>query len=77
MPTQEELEGVYDKGKTYKSDCGNDVHLTELIRLSRTWAWTSVTRGIEAAFFGFDGVGRCWTTSVTDSGRVLPVRSGK
>ena len=32
MPTQNELAGLYDAAKTYKSDCGYDVHLTELIR---------------------------------------------
>ena len=34
MPTQDELAGLYDAAKTYKSDCGYDVHLTALIRLS-------------------------------------------
>ena len=39
MPTQDELAGLYDKAKTYKSDCGYDVHLTELFHLTCTWAW--------------------------------------
>ncbi len=34
MPTYDELAGLYDKLKTYKSDCGWNVHLTELIRLT-------------------------------------------
>ncbi len=35
MPTQDELAGLYDTAKTYRSDCGsNDLHLTELIRLT-------------------------------------------
>ena len=29
MPTQDELAGLYDKAKTYRSACGDDVHLTE------------------------------------------------
>jgi hypothetical protein len=33
MPTQDELAGLYDAGKTYKCNCGHDAHLTELIRL--------------------------------------------
>ncbi len=45
MPTQDELAGLYDAAKTYESDCGYDVHLTELIRLTCSWAWASETRG--------------------------------
>jgi hypothetical protein len=36
-PTQDELAGLYDMAKTYKSDCGVTVHLTELIRLTCSW----------------------------------------
>jgi tetratricopeptide (TPR) repeat protein len=58
MPTLDELGGLYDAGKSYKSDCGYsdlsyDVHLTELIRLTCTWAWTSETRGSDAETVGF------------------------
>jgi len=78
MPTQDELAGLYDSAKIYRSSCGFDVHLTELIRLSCTWAWASETRGSDAAYFGFyDGI-RYWGPQSYDSYyRALPVRSGK
>jgi len=54
LPTTSELAGLYDKAKTYKSYCptavdelgatANEVHLTELIRLSCTREWTSQMR---------------------------------
>jgi len=78
MPTQDELAGLYDAGKTYKPNCGYDVHLTELIRLSCTWAWASETRGSDAALFSFRTGHRYWgPQSGGDAGRALPVRSGK
>ena len=74
MPTQDEIAGLYNAGKSYKSDCGYDVHLTELIRLTSTAQWTSETRGSDAAFFRFyDGI-RFWYPQSGDT-RVLPVRS--
>ena len=78
MPTQDELAGLYDAGKTYKSDCGYDVHLTELIRLTCTGPWTSETRGSLAATFGFNIGARDWFPQSNDRYyRALPVRSGK
>ena len=79
MPTQDELAGLYDAGKTYKSDWGYDVHLTELIRFSHTWVWASETRGSEAAAFYFTGGNRVWArqTYFNAGRRALPVRSGK
>ena len=80
MPTQDELAGLYDAGKTYMSDCGDDVHLTDLIRLTCTLAWASEKRGSEAAYFGFYYGGRNWFQLVSQSHgnlRALPVRSGK
>ena len=78
MPTQDELAGLYDAAKTYKSDCGYDVHLTELIRLTCSWAWASETRGSDAAFFNFDIGLRGWGHQSNGNGtRALPVRSGK
>jgi Protein of unknown function (DUF1566)/Ankyrin repeats (3 copies)/Ankyrin repeats (many copies) len=54
LPTLSELTGLYDKTKTYKSYCPtavnelgelmNEVHVTELIRLSCTREWTSQER---------------------------------
>ena len=78
MPTQDELAGLYDAAKTYKSDCGYDVHLTELIRLSCSTLWASKTRGSGGARFHF-GVGpRVWTPQLFGRGdRALPVRFGK
>jgi hypothetical protein len=78
MPTQEELAGLYDTAKTYKSDCGIDAHLTELIRLTCTAPWALETSGSTAAIFGFDPGRRYWAPQSRDHGtRALPVRSGK
>ena len=78
MPTQEELARLYDTGKTYRSDCGKNTHLTELIRLTCTAPWASETRGSDAAIFGFDPGTRYWAPQSRDHGtRALPVRSGK
>jgi hypothetical protein len=78
MPTQDDLAGLYNPAKTYKSDCGHDVHLTALIRLTCFWAWASETRGSDAADFGFTGDGRFWHPQLDATGaRALPVRSVK
>jgi hypothetical protein len=78
MPTQDELAGLYDKDKAYKSACGNTVHLTELIRLTCSWTWASETRGSDAAGFNFLHGVRAWVRQSHDGGlRALPVRSGK
>ena len=77
MPTGSELRGLYDATKTYKSNCGYDVHLTELIRLSCGWAWTSETHGSDAAFFNVNAGGRGWDLQSRGGYRALPVRSGK
>ena len=78
MPTQDELAGLYDATKTYKSECGYFSHLTELIRLTCSFAWASETSGSEATYFAFDYGNRYWyQQSSDDSMRALPVRSGK
>jgi hypothetical protein len=78
MPTQEELAGLYDMGKSYKSDCGMNAHLTELICLTCTAPWAFEKRGSEAAIFGFDPGKRYWAPQSRDHGtRALPVRSVK
>jgi hypothetical protein len=85
MPTQNELAGLYDEAKTYKSVCtvlfgGQwNLRLTELIRLTCNWAWASETRGSDAALFVFNGGGlRSWNLKTAgDSRRALPVRSAK
>ncbi len=78
MPTQDELAGLYDEAKTYKSACGYDSHLTELICLSCYRAWASETRGSEASNFNFlDGLRSWYPQSGDNCYRALPVRSGK
>jgi hypothetical protein len=82
MPTQDELAGLYDETKAYKSDCGDgkDVHLiTELIHVRCGWVWASETRGDQAAYFLFyDGKRKwCSQSDVSYNLRALPVRSGK
>ena len=78
MPTQDELAGLYDAAKTYKSDCGYDVHLTELIRLTCPDSWASETRCSGAAYFSFIIGKRFWySLSGSNLYRALPVRSGK
>ncbi|MEK6653551.1 MAG: DUF1566 domain-containing protein, partial [Thermodesulfobacteriota bacterium] len=61
MPTQDELAGLYESSKSYRSACGHDVHLTELIRLTCEAPWSSETSGSDATFFDFlDGL-QPWT----------------
>lgn len=83
MPTLDELGGLYDAGKSYKSDCGYsdlsyDVHLTEVIRLTCTLVWTSETRGSDAEIVSFL-YGRHTLKNQRDPSamRALPVRSGQ
>ena len=84
MPTQDELAGLYDRDKTYQSECREllfktwDIHLTELIRLTCIAPWASETRGSEAANFYFDqGLRHSYPQSKAYLNRALPVRSGK
>jgi hypothetical protein len=83
MPTLDELAGLYDAGKTYKSECralfgSLDIHLTELIRLTCSRAWASETHGSWAAAFDFRNSDRIWLRpEYEDNCRALPVRSGK
>jgi hypothetical protein len=84
MPTLNELAGLYDKAKTYKSECpdskvsGADVHLTELIRLTCVAPWASETSGTCAWQFDLNGGGRyCFPPVNGPIYRALPVRSSK
>jgi len=83
MPTLDELAELYDKDKTYQSECRvffstYAVHLTELIRLTCSWVWASETRSSAAAYFEFYGGERLWyNRSGGNVSRALPVRSGK
>jgi len=77
MPTQDELAGLYDSDKSYRSMCG-DVKLTKLIRLTCGAPWASETRGSDAALFYFYYGSRTWVRqSYGRSARALPVRSLK
>lgn len=81
MPTQNELAGLYDAGKSRPGACNTSypIHVaTELIDITCLTPWASETRGSEAAFFDFNGGGRHWTPQSRDNGiRALPVRFGK
>jgi hypothetical protein len=81
MPTQDELAGLYDGGKSYKATQRDyNVKLTELIRLSTCCTWASETSGSEAAFFYFNVGLRNWSPQSYANDvvlRALPVRSGK
>ena len=77
MPTQDELAGLYDNDKSYRSMCG-DVKLTKLIRLTCGAPWASETRGSDAALLYFYYGSRSWVRqSYGRSARALPVRSLK
>ncbi len=77
MPTQDELAGLYDSDKSYRSMCG-EVKLTKLIRLTCGAPWASETRGSDAALFYFYYGSRTWVRqSYGRSARALPVRSFK
>lgn len=75
MPTHDELAGLYDNDKSYRSMCG-DVKLTKLIRLTCGASWASEARGSDAALFYFYYGSRSWVRqSYGRSARALPVRS--
>ncbi|MGV8057807.1 MAG: DUF1566 domain-containing protein [Smithellaceae bacterium] len=78
MPRQDELAGLYDETKTYKSDCNYDVHLTELIHLTSPDPWAAETTGFKAVYFSYViGKGFWYTLSGINLFRALPVRSAK
>jgi len=74
MPTQDELEGLYDR-----SIIGNnDFHLTTMITLTASCSWATETRRSAAAYFHFGNGSRHLTDPSNNiNGRVLPVRSFK
>jgi hypothetical protein len=79
MPTLAELAGLYNAAKTYKANCGANVHLIELIHFTCCCPWASETRGSDAAAFSFSVGGRGWFAQTVDTGghRAIPVRSIK
>lgn len=79
MPTQDELAGLYDSSKSYKTTQeAYKVYLTESIQLSACCPYASETRDSEAAFFHFNFGTRVWLhQSYSSRSRALPVRSIK
>ena len=81
MPTQDELGGLYDAGKSRPVTCNTSYSIyvaTELIDITCFYPWASETRGSAAANFSFWGGKRVWHQQSYDStGRALPVRSGR
>ena len=80
LPTQGELEAIYSAAKPFKTACGFDAYLTNLIKVSCVMIWGSDTFGAEASsfYFGPDG-GQSFLAkkSTTNNYRVLPVRRAK
>ncbi|MDX9822108.1 MAG: DUF1566 domain-containing protein [Syntrophales bacterium] len=81
MPTQDELNSLYDAGKSRPAACfpSYSIHAsTDLIRLTCTWYHASETRGSEKAYFNF-GLGNknFSNSSGITTERVLPVRSAR
>ena len=84
MPTQDELEGLYDASKSHTRkvacDLGIQIHLvTELIDITCIGSWADETSGpARAYFFLFNNGVRNWTTHASGLYyRALPVRSAK
>lgn len=82
MPTQDELAGLYDAGKSRPGACNTlyPIHVaTELIDITCFAPWASETRWSGAAYFGFFIGDRGWYHQSIEfsSLRALPVRSGK
>jgi len=79
MPSQDELAGLYDAGRSQEAECQSSYQnhvVTDLIHLTCFAHWASETRGSEAARFDFGVGNRAWVRqSYGDYFRVLPVRS--
>lgn len=74
MPTQDELEGLFDKSVIGN----NDYHLTNMITLTASCVWSSETRRYAAFYFYFrSGTRHLSHQSNNINGRALPVRSAK
>jgi hypothetical protein len=58
MPTLAELQSLVTKTPTYESDCGQQISIIALIRLSCGWVWTSESDNISptALVFNFNNV---------------------
>lgn len=77
MPTQDELAGLYDAGKTNNNpptgDCSGNYYLTELIHLTCCCPWASEMRSHSAAYFNLTYGQRLWSIkSLGSFTRALP-----
>lgn len=83
MPTQDELAGLYDAGKSQQVGCfpsyTHQNHVaTDLIHLTCFSPWASETHGSAAAYYTFgSGRGDMTPQSYDETTRALPVRLGK
>jgi tetratricopeptide (TPR) repeat protein len=88
MPTQAELSGLFDRGKTQENESDPEfspLHLTELIDLTNRDVWASKTRTVflsedHADTLGFSSEypnSNYFPQSIDKSMRALPVRNAK
>ena len=80
MPTQDELTGLYDKGKSQQNEANPSypLHLTDLINLTACCPWASEINSSVALIFRFNDGSR-WGNRPSSDGnlRALPVRNAK
>ena len=79
LPTILELKTLYNKDfEGYESDCGLEVKICPIIRLSCAWVWTIDSEAISAYAFSFRKGYQYSTLMLTKKNfRALPVRSIK
>jgi hypothetical protein len=80
MPTQGELEGLYDENKSRTAGCYRKATIqvaTELIDITCFAAWASEMKGSNAAIFRFDTGYKRWEDMTWINFQALPVRSVK
>jgi len=79
LPTILELRTLYDKDlEGYESDCGLEVKIYPIIRLSCAWVWTIDSMAISAYAFSFRKGYHYSTLMLTKKNfRALPVRTIK
>jgi hypothetical protein len=81
LPTLAELQSLYIQDKKYKgyeTDCGQQVKIVPVIKLSCGWIWTSETSAIQAYIFNFHRGYQYSDRMVHNRDyRVLPVRDLK
>ena len=79
LPTLKELESLYNKDPNYKgyeTDCGQNVKIVPVIKLSCGWAWSSEKKSITARVYNFNR-GYHYTDRMVRNRayRALPVRT--